>query len=143
MQHKLLFAMLMATAVLECGAGELDSKIHTDRYTLHSTSPRADQAAPMKAIINVSMGKHIVTVGDAVREVLKGSGYRWHNQTDGDKLLNALPLPSVVRELGPIALSDALSTIAGEAWQLQTDHLNRVIWFTMVRSPVPTPYSAN
>lgn len=131
MQHPFLFAMAIAVGAIECNAGDLDSKIHTDRYTLHSTSPRADQAAPLNAIINMSMGKHIITVGDAVREVLKGSGYRWHNQTDGDKLLNALPLPSVLRELGPLSLSDALSTIAGEAWQLQTDHLNRVVWFTI------------
>lgn len=105
------------------------SAVHTDRYTLHSVAPRADQAAPMNAIINVSMGKDVLTVGDAVREILKGSGYRWADNHEKDKLLDTLPLPSIVRELGPITVSDALRTVAGESWLLRSDDLNRVVWF--------------
>ncbi len=116
---------------LSAASGNLvaESTVHTDRYTLHAVAPRADQAAPMNAIINVSMGKDVLTVGDAVREILKGSGYRWSSKRDNDKLLDTLPLPAIVREMGPITLSDALKTVAGESWELRTDHLNRIVWF--------------
>lgn len=130
MNYQLLIVFLLTPVGSHlCSAGETNSRVHTDRYTLHATSPRVDQAAPMNAIINVSMGKDVLTVGDAIREILKGSGYRWQSTDGNDKLLDTLPLPSVVRELGPISLSDALETVAGEAWHLRNDHLNRIVWF--------------
>lgn len=130
MNHQSLI-VLTCTALVSslCLADDAKAKVHTDRYTLHATAPRADQAAPMNAIINVTIGKDVLTVGDAIREILKGSGYRWQSADGNDKLLDTLPLPSVVRELGPISLSDALETVAGDAWRLRNDHLNRIVWF--------------
>lgn len=118
----LLTAMHAATGV----AAEL---ARTDRYTLVSMEATSDQSKPLSTITSVALGRDIDSVGAAINELLKGSGYRWHSQDNADHLLNNLPLPAVVRNMGPIRLSDALQTLAGEAWVLRTDNLNRVIWF--------------
>ena len=101
----------------------------TDRYTLVSIEARSDQALPLTTLTNVTLGRDIQTVGDAIHEVLKGSGYRWQSDGHNDSLLNNLPLPAVVRRMGPVRLSAALQTLAGEAWILRMDNLHRVVWF--------------
>lgn len=108
----------------------------TDRYTLVSMEAMSDQAKPLSTITSVSLGRDIGSVGAAINELLKGSGYRWQSQDGADQLLNDLPLPAVVRKMGPIRLSDALQTLAGEAWMLRTDNLNRVVWFEVNQSAV-------
>lgn len=106
-------------------AGEM---IYTDRYTLSKIEATEDQKAPLTTIVTLTFSKDVGTIGDAITELLNGSGYKWAPKADDDSL-NALPLPSVVRTFGPIRLNDALATIAGEAWQLRVDELHRVIWF--------------
>lgn len=118
-------------------AEQSENKVRTDRYTLVTAGAREDQKAPLKSIVNLSLGKDVFSVGDALREVLKGSGYRWQSPDAQDQLLNTLPLPSVIRELGPVSLGDALQTIAGEAWQLRSDSLNRVVWFDVKETKQP------
>jgi conjugative transfer region protein (TIGR03748 family) len=117
--------MMLMSALPPALADEL---VQTDRYTLSRVEARGDQRAPLTAIVSLSFGVDIRTVGDAVTELLNGSGYRWELHAD-DPSLNTLPLPSVVRTLGPIRLNDALMTIAGQAWTLKVDELRRVIWF--------------
>ncbi len=110
--------------------------VRTDRYTLATIDPRGDQAAPLTAVVTMTFGSHIQTVGQAIDEILQGSGYRWIVQAgateDSDMLLNELPLPAVVRTIGPIRLQDALDTIAGESWGLVVNHTNRTLWFELV-----------
>lgn len=110
--------------------------VRTDRYTLATIDPRGDQAAPLTAVVTMTFGSHIQTVGQAIDEILQGSGYRWIVQAgateDSDMLLNDLPLPAVVRTIGPIRLQDALDTIAGESWGLVVNHTNRTLWFELV-----------
>ncbi|QEY16003.1 hypothetical protein D0C16_08445 [Cellvibrio sp. KY-GH-1] len=122
-----LLALLCSSTAVQ--AEQRENQVRTDRYTLVTAEARADQKSPLKSIVNLSLGKDVSMVGDALREVLKGSGYRWQSPDGQDQLLNTLPLPSVIRELGPVTLNDALQTIAGEAWQLRSDTLHRVIWF--------------
>ena len=110
----------------------------TDRYTLVSMEAQNDQSNPLTTITSVSLGRDINTVGDAINELLKGSGYRWQSPDSNDFLLHNLPLPTVVRSLGPLRLSDALQTLAGEAWLLRTDKLNRVVWFEVNQPSVNT-----
>ncbi|PUA30440.1 MAG: hypothetical protein B0W54_08085 [Cellvibrio sp. 79] len=130
-----LIAMFCSNTVVQAEQGE--NKVRTDRYTLVTAEARDDQKAPLKSIVNLSLGKDVFSVGDALREVLKGSGYRWQSPDGQDQLLNTLPLPSVIRELGPVSLGDALQTIAGEAWQLRSDTLHRVIWFDVKDTKQP------
>jgi conjugative transfer region protein (TIGR03748 family) len=117
-------------------ASTLDEVARTDRYTLTKIEATSDQQRPLMAITTLSFGKEVLTVGDAIKETLLGSGYQWQSPDSQDQLLQRLPLPAVVREIGPIRLADALQTIAGEAWILRTDNLHRVVWFEMDNNAV-------
>lgn len=127
-------SLLFVIAVL--GTSELFARelARTDRYTLTAMEATSDQAKPLSTITSVSLGRDVNSVGDAINELLKGSGYRWQSRDSADHLLKELPLPAVVRNMGPIRLSDALQTLAGEAWVLRTDNLNRVVWFEIKQS---------
>lgn len=127
-QNNIVFALLVQACLVSLNSHAAEVA-RTDRYTLASMEARSDQAKPLSTIVSVSLGSDVTTVGDGITELLKGSGYRWQSVGDVDLLLNKLPLPSVVRNLGPIRLSDALQMLAGEAWVLRVDNLNRVVWF--------------
>lgn len=127
-QNNIVFALIVQACLVPLNSHAAEVA-RTDRYTLVSMEARSDQAKPLSTIVSVSLGSDVTTVGDGITELLKGSGYRWQSVGDDDLLLNKLPLPAVVRNLGPIRLSDALQTLAGEAWMLRVDNLNRVVWF--------------
>ena len=137
MNNTFIYSTLLFIAVssaLPCSAEE--QYVTTDRYTLVKLEAADAQREPLKAVITLSFGSDITTVGNAIEELLKGSGYQWQKSKSAndslvsDQLLFELPLPSVLRTIGPLRLEEALSVVAGEAWQIQTDELNRTIWFT-------------
>lgn len=115
--------------VLVASASE-SALARTDRYTLTRIEASSDQQAPLTSVITLSFGADIKTVGDAITELLQGSGYQWVI-TNNDQLLQVLPLPAVIRTLGPIRLKDALTTIAGTAWALKIDELHRTVSFEL------------
>lgn len=131
-----LFYIALPALLALCTNASAEEYVRTDRYTLATIDPRGDQAAPLTAVVTMTFGSHIQTVGQAIDEILQGSGYRWIVQAgateDSDMLLNELPLPAVVRAIGPIRLQDALDTIAGESWGLVVNHTNRTLWFELV-----------
>jgi conjugative transfer region protein (TIGR03748 family) len=107
---------------------------HTDRYTKVSLDPRPEQLSPMLAVVSIQFSENVKTVGDAIFELLAGSGYRWDINAPENRRLMDLPLPIVSRELGPIRLHDALITLAGQSWSLKVDELTRVIHFDVRKS---------
>lgn len=127
--------VLCATASLSMSvfAGDIVNQedgeyLRTDDYTLTRIAVRNDQYRPLDAIITVALSEDISSVGEAITEVLSGSGYSWKH--DGaDMILDDLPLPVIVLELGPLPLKDALTTLAGPAWSLRKDELTRQVWF--------------
>lgn len=129
MKDKIYLMIVIVGVFLLPVIGYASESARTDRYTLVSMEPTTDQSNPLSAITSVSLGREVTTVGGAINELLKGSGYRWQSQDQSEQMLNQLPLPAVVRHLGPIRLKDALQVLAGEAWLLRVDNLNRVIWF--------------
>jgi len=135
LKTKFYVVTLLVTA-MHAATGVAEELARTDRYTLVSMEATSDQSKPLSTITSVSLGRDIGSVGAAINELLKGSGYRWQSQDNEDQLLNHLPLPAVVRNMGPIRLSDALQTLAGEAWVLRTDNLNRVVWFDVNKNSI-------
>jgi conjugative transfer region protein (TIGR03748 family) len=131
MPKKIVFFMLLASA-LHSVAASAEEFVKTDRYTLSTLGAHDDQKAPLKTVVTLSFGADTRTLGEAITEVLNGSGYRWETHVD-DTSLNTLPLPSVVRTLGPLRLDEALSTLAGQAWTLHVDELHRTLWFDLNR----------
>lgn len=111
--------------------------IRTDRYTLSQVQVREDQLAPLETVITLGFGSNVITVGDAIQELLSGSGYRWVIENErSDQLLNQLELPLVNRDLGPIKLRDALITVVGRAWELEVNELTRQISFNVAQTHV-------
>lgn len=83
------------------------------RYTLAELSPGAAQRHLMLQIVDINIPNTLhATVGDALRHVLLRSGYQLCQESDSTTL-HHLPLPAAHYHLGPMALRDALVTLAG------------------------------
>ncbi|RUM93769.1 MAG: hypothetical protein DSZ28_06745 [Thiothrix sp.] len=75
-----------------------------------------------------------ITVGQALIKALGDSGYGLADPAASDPNLGALlsaPLPNVHRELGPARLDRILETLAGPAWVLVSDPVNRLVSFDL------------
>lgn len=123
--------MALAAGVVDDPSSGL---IKTDRYTLTRMAPRADQVDPLSAIINISFSPSVTTIGDALEELLDGTGYRLvHIKGEYgepvDKILMSQSLPRTLMQMGPVTLRDALKALGGSAWSLQHNELGREVWF--------------
>jgi len=107
--------------------------VRYDRYTLASTRPADAQRDPLNQIIEIRMPQQVVrTVGEGLRYLLLESGYSLCN---GDATVFAelfsKPLPAVQRSVGPVRLTEALQVLAGPAWRLHVDDVNREVCFAL------------
>jgi type IV pili sensor histidine kinase/response regulator len=111
------------------------------RYTLVELVPTGIQRDLQQQIIEVSIpvlpGTPTATVGDALRYVLRDSGYQLCQGSDAITLFDTLPLPAPHRKLGPLTLRDTLQTLTGPAWQLQVDDAARQVCFVPAASVLP------
>lgn len=108
--------------------------IRTDRYSLVDASGSAAQQNPLRSNINISLGDNIVTVGEAVIELLRGSGYEVRHRTREacqrtHHWLFDRALPLSLRTLGPTSIDAALRTLIGKAWNIKVSELGRNISF--------------
>ncbi len=126
MKSVLLFSLTVLS--IQCVA----ENVKTDRYTQMSIEPRLEQREPLKSVINIHFSQNIKTVGEAINELLKGSGYQWVSNEQDSRLLQ-LELPGINRALGPIRLNEALKVLAGSSWDLAVDPLNRTVQFIVVQ----------
>lgn len=107
--------------------------VRYDRYTLVSTRPADSQRDPLNQMIDITMPPQLVrSVGDGFRYLLLESGYSLCPSTSStfSELLGR-PLPGVQRNIGPVRLSEALQIVAGPAWRLRVDDVNREICFVL------------
>lgn len=110
--------------------------VKTDRYTRVKIEPSPGQISPLEEVTRIVFGDDVKTVGNAIIEVLDGSGYELRHIKDVyekpiDSILMAQTLPELHRRLGPITIHDALEVLAGEAWHLKTNVLGRELWFVL------------
>ncbi|HEY3591485.1 MAG TPA: TcpQ domain-containing protein [Buttiauxella sp.] len=125
--------------------------VRYDKYTLVSTRPADAQRDPLNQMVDISMPAQLVrSVGDGFRYLLLESGYSLCPASSSvfTELLSR-PLPAVQRTIGPVRLSEALQVLAGPAWRLRVDDVNREVCFTLrdayrdfapraVTTPVPS-----
>ncbi|MEL7631396.1 TcpQ domain-containing protein [Pectobacterium aroidearum] len=107
--------------------------VRYDRYTLVSTRPADSQRDPLNQMIDITMPPQLVrSVGDGFRYLLLESGYSLCPSTSStfSEVLGR-PLPGVQRNIGPVRLSEALQIVAGPAWRLRVDDVNREICFVL------------
>ncbi|MEX0447991.1 pilus assembly protein PilL, partial [Xenorhabdus sp. SGI246] len=77
---------------------------------------------------------------DAMRYVLRQSGYTLCAPDKKNDILYRQPLPSVHYQLGPVRLRTALQVMAGPAWQLEVDEVQRVVCHHLRQGyQLPTP----
>ncbi|MDE1476128.1 PilL N-terminal domain-containing protein [Xenorhabdus bovienii] len=98
------------------------------RYLLVSTDPTVAQRDLLSQLIDVHIpASQNPTVADALRYVLRQSGYSLCTAEKTNDILYRQPLPSVHYQLAPIRLRTALQLMAGPAWQLEVDEVQRVV----------------
>jgi len=107
--------------------------VRYDRYTLVSTRPAAAQRDPLNQIVDITMPAQLVSsVGEGFRYLLLESGYSLCSATSSAfSALLSRPLPAVQRDIGPLKLSEALQVLAGLAWRLKVDEVNREVCFEL------------
>lgn len=99
------------------------------RYTLVELTPTAAQQDLLLQVVDVSIPHTLhASVGDALRHVLRRSGYQLCSGGDID-VLGSLPLPAAHYHLGPLQLREALLTLAGPERTLHVDHSTRSVCF--------------
>lgn len=136
-----LLAVLSALGHSNLMAGE----VRVARYSMRSTSPTTAQRDLLEVVVTIRTPERIHSVGEAVHYLLHRSGYALaarHALDPETKTLLALPLPAVQRDLGPVALRDALRILAGPAFRLIEDPVHRLIAFERcvpAGAPPPMP----
>jgi conjugative transfer region protein (TIGR03748 family) len=105
--------------------------VHTDRYT--EVSLQSEVISPLMTVVNIRFSDNVKTVGEAILEALDGSGYHWDQDAQDNQKLMSLPLPMVLKEIGPAHLKDALLNLVGTAWKMEVDEFNRSIRFVVKR----------
>lgn len=102
--------------------------VRYDRYLLVSTAPQAAQRDPLSQVIDIRIPASLKpSVADAMRYALKQSGYTLCATGPANGVLYRQPLPAVQYQQGPVRLRTALQVMAGPAWQLEVDDVQRVV----------------
>lgn len=122
-------ASLLAQDEIAAPAMEYIPVVRYGRYTLVELTPTAAQEDLLFQVVDVSVPDTLhASVGDALRHVLRRSGYQLCNGRETDAL-QALPLPAAHYHLGPLLLRDALLTLVGPSRTLHVDHAARRVCF--------------
>ena len=104
----------------------------TGRYTTVATWPTEAQKNPLSEIVIVRFPETVMTVGDAMRNVLSRTGYALRDSANVEVVgLLGRPLPEIQRMLGPMAISVALETLAGPAFRMNIDPVRRLVEFEL------------
>ena len=124
----LLFPLLFSSL---CGANEY---AEIGRYGLVKLAPSSDELDPLSVNIQMNFAPHIVTVRDAVEEVLKPSGWILAEENSNDSALTITldrPLPQVHRSLSLMSLRTVLQVLVGKYYQPVEDPIRRIYTFDL------------
>jgi type IV pili sensor histidine kinase/response regulator len=102
-----------------------------DRYTIINKIETPAQANLLSVVISVKFAQHVITVKQAIEELLVKSGYDLDSNYESEKISN-FKLPEVHREIGPIPLKRAIKVLLGPAWDLQVDEISRSIQIVQI-----------
>ncbi len=109
------------------------SSIQTGRYSTLAATPTPAQRDPLAVIIDVTIPETCVSIEQAIRFLLRRSGYALDAALLADSIeLLHKPLPAVHRKLGPMPLRDALTLLVTPSFVLQDDPLKRLLRFVPI-----------
>lgn len=132
-RNKLFSAMLLMICFFSMNSIFADvSKTAVGRYLTTENAATIAQKDLLSQSIQVRFPQQVTTVGGAIHYLLRYSGYSLANENQQSTALKqtlSKPLPVIDRQLGPMPLREAFTTLAGPAFSLQEDPLNREINF--------------
>lgn len=102
------------------------------RYLTVEVKPKSEQLDLLSQTVQVRFPQEVLTVGDAMKYLLRFSGYDLVAPAVMDATLKTTltkPLPVIDRELGPVTLKMGLIVLVGQAFYLTQDPINRVVNF--------------
>lgn len=108
--------------------------VEIGRYITVVSKPKASQTDLLSQSIQMKFPQSVETVGDAINYMLRLSGYTLvpDNRLSGAlKTTLSKSLPAVDRNFGPMTLKEGLITLAGPAFNLVHDPLNRTVDFQL------------
>ncbi|VXC24438.1 Pilus assembly protein PilL [Pseudomonas sp. 8Z] len=130
---------------------EKEPVVRYGRYTLVSTQPESGQRDLMAQIIDVTIPANMrPNVRDAMQYVVDRSGYTLCPSDSGHvNILFTRPLPAAQYKIGPMTLRNALQVLAGPAWHVKVDEVNRQVCYVLrpgyqlpePTKPAPTLYA--
>lgn len=109
--------------------------IRYGRYNLTTATPSTEQQDLLAQIITTNIPANVTNpnVRDAMNYVMLRSGYSLCPITTSKEvnILYTRPLPAAHYKLGPITLRNALQILAGPAYQVNIDEVNRNVCFAV------------
>ena len=127
---RVLFWLLGLTVVTVGGLAAIAAPLQTGRYTAAPPLPNAAQREPLNEITVITFPATVITVGEAVRRSLQGTGYRLMDRRHWAPVFvarAAQPLAEVHRVLGPMRRFRMLRTLVGPAFALSVDPVHRLV----------------
>ena len=117
----------MAAEIDSINQNSHDRRLQVDRYTGYKTSATLEEVNPLLVLTQINFPSAIKTVQEAIDHALQRSGYRvdWQQSFEAYNIFSGLDVPVVHRKLSLMTLKDVIATLAGEAWQLLVDSVNR------------------
>jgi conjugative transfer region protein (TIGR03748 family) len=97
-----------------------------DRYTVLNPIQTPAQADPLSVVISIKFAKSVLSVKQAIEQLLRQSGYTLSKNYELEKI-NTFTLPKVHQQLGPMSLKRMIKVLLGPAWDLSVDQITRNI----------------
>jgi type IV pili sensor histidine kinase/response regulator len=107
------------------------------RYQSVRLQATDQQTDLLSNIVQLELPEDVQTIGQAIAQLLEGSGYRLLSAKLAEPyrtVLFAMPLPEVQRRLGPISLRQALQLLSGPAFRTVINPSYRLVSFELLRS---------
>jgi conjugative transfer region protein (TIGR03748 family) len=116
----------LTTLMLSASAQAQPTNKLIDRYTVLNPIQTPAQADPLSVVISIKFAKSVVTVKQAIEQLLRQSGYILDKNYEVEKI-NSFTLPKVHQALGPMSLKRMIKVLLGPAWDLSVDQTTRSI----------------
>jgi len=119
--------------VVEVKPAPAEPVVRYGRYTLVSTKPELAQQDLLAQIIDTRIPADMnPTVQQAMQHILRHSGYSLCPAVDKPiATLYSRPLPAAHYRIGPVTLRTALQLLAGKAFVMNVDEIERQVCFAV------------
>jgi conjugative transfer region protein (TIGR03748 family) len=129
-----IIAMILLSMLFNNACLADDNVTQISRYLTVTNKPKFSQTNLLSQLVQVRFTQNIQTIGDAMNYLLRFSGYSLISDTQRNSALKIIltkHLPIIDREMGPMTLSDGLTTLSGPAFELIHDPVNRTVDFKL------------